>query len=234
MLSQLTLPNFRIRLQRGLVFGLLILTALLAFEVFNYSTTDFALTDLIGDLKFIGIRWATILAIAFCGIDFAGIARLFTQEHERDELSEVWYLFGAWMLAALMNAILTWWGVSIAILNHQSLGNAIIARETLIKVVPIFVAVMIWLLRVLIIGTISMAGDRLFNQDQASSAQRSTQTHKNSSRAKRKPAPLTRRPSVKPSPVQARASQPAPKRSSRSAAEHPAIEPTYHPVALSD
>jgi len=133
-----------------------------------------------------------------------------------------------------MNAILTWWGVSIAILNHQSLGNAIIARETLIKVVPIFVAVMIWLLRVLIIGTISMAGDRLFNQDQASSAQRSTQTHKNSSRAKRKPAPLTRRPSVKPSPVQARASQPAPKRSSRSAAEHPAIEPTYHPVALSD
>ena len=234
MLSQLTLPNFRIRLQRGLVFGLLIVTALLAFEVFNYSTTDFALTDLIGDLKFIGIRWATILAFAFCGIDFAGIARLFTQEHERDELSEVWYLFGAWMLAALMNAILTWWGVSIAILNHQSLGNAIIARETLIKVVPIFVAVMIWLLRVLIIGTISMAGDRLFNQNQATGSRRSTQTYKKSSRAGRKPSPLTRRPAVKPSPIQARSSQPAPKRSSRSAAQRPAHEPTYHPVAFSE
>jgi len=171
MLSQLTLSNSRLRLQRGLVFGLLIVTALLAFEVFNYSTTDFALTDLIGDLSFIGIRWATILAIAFCGIDFAGIARLFTPERGRDEPAEVWYLFGAWMLAALMNATLTWWGVSIAILNHHTLGNAVIARETLIKVVPIFVALMVWLIRVLIIGTISMAGDRLFHEGQTASVQ---------------------------------------------------------------
>jgi hypothetical protein len=154
----------RIHLKRGLIFGLLIVTALLAFELFNYSTTDFALKDLLGDLEFLGIGWATILSIAFCGIDFAGIARLFTPEQGADEPAEVWYLFGAWMLAAVMNAMLTWWGVSIAILNHETLGNAVVARATLLKVVPIFVAVMVWLIRVLIIGTLSMAGDRLFSQ----------------------------------------------------------------------
>ncbi len=153
----------RLRLRRGMVFGLLIIAALLSFEVFNYSTTDFALRDLLGDLRFAGIRWATILAVAFCGIDFAGIARLFTPETGEDEPKEVWYLFGAWLLAATMNALLTWWGVSIAILEHQSLGNAVIGRETLLKVVPVFVAIMVWLIRVLIIGTFSVAGDRLFS-----------------------------------------------------------------------
>jgi hypothetical protein len=153
------------RPSRGLVWGMLIISALLAFEIFNYSTTDFAMTDLLGDLRFAGIRWATILAIAFCGIDFAGIARLFTPEEGANEPAEVWYLFGAWLLAATMNAMLTWWGVSIAILNHNTLGNAVIPRETLVKTVPVFVAVIVWLIRVLIIGTFSVAGERLFTED---------------------------------------------------------------------
>jgi hypothetical protein len=165
-LSQTRLPQLfsKIRLNRGLTFGLLIIGALLAFEIFNYSTTEFALNDLLGELSFASIRWATILAVAFCGIDFAGIARLFTPEEGADEPAEVWYLFGAWLLAATMNAMLTWWGVSIAILNHQSLGNSVIARETMLRAVPIFVAVMVWLIRVLIIGTFSVAGERLFSQ----------------------------------------------------------------------
>jgi hypothetical protein len=148
--------------RRAVLFGGLILLALLAFEVFNYSTTEFALNDVLGDLRFLGVRWATILAIAFCCIDFAGVARLFTPERGADEPAEVWYLFGAWLLAAGMNALLTWWGVSVAIANHQSLGGAVIPQPTLLKVVPVFVAVMVWLTRVLIIGTFAVAGERLF------------------------------------------------------------------------
>lgn len=154
----------RLPFQRGLAWGALIVVALVFFEMFNYSTTDFALHDLLGDLEFIGLRWSTILALAFCGIDFAGIARIFTPEEGADEPTEVWYLFAAWLLAATMNAILTWWGVSIAILNNQSLGSAVVAQETLLKAVPIFVAVLVWLSRVLLIGTFSVAGDRLFSQ----------------------------------------------------------------------
>jgi hypothetical protein len=150
-------------IKRGVAWGVIIIGALAAFEIFNYSTTEFALGDVLGTLKFLGIRWSTILALAFCGIDFAGIARLFTPETGRDEPAEVWYLFGAWLLAAAMNATLTWWGVSVAIVNHSSLaGGIVVSNTTLTKVVPVFVAIMVWLIRVLIIGTFSVAGERLF------------------------------------------------------------------------
>ncbi len=144
------------------MFGIIIFSALFAFEMFNYSTTDFAFRDLLGDLKFVGFRWSTILAMAFCGIDFAGIARLFTPEQGRDEPKAVWYLFGAWFLAAIMNALLTWWGVSMAIATHNVQSAAVINPVTLTRVVPIFVALMVWVIRILIIGTLSVAGEKLF------------------------------------------------------------------------
>jgi hypothetical protein len=71
-------------------------------------------------------------------------------------------LLAAWFLAATMNAMLTWWGVSLALLNHDGLGNEILSRATLLSVVPVFVAVLVWLIRILLIGLLSMAGDRLF------------------------------------------------------------------------
>lgn len=157
-------------MKRGMVFGSIIVAAMLAFELFNYSTTDFALANLLGDLKFMGLRWAMILAIAFCGMDFAGIARLFTPEKGRGEHVEVWYLLAAWFLAATMNAMLTWWGVSLALLQHSSLGNEILSRATLLAVVPVFVAIMVWLIRILMIGTVSMAGERLFSFGQPDEA----------------------------------------------------------------
>jgi hypothetical protein len=242
MLNSISLFSNRLRLGRGFLFGLLIVTALLAFELFNYSTTDFALSDLLGDLTFLSVRWATILSIAFCGIDFAGIARLFTPEQGADEPHEVWYLFGAWMLAATMNAMLTWWGVSIALLNHQSLGNAVVERATLLKVVPIFVAVMVWLIRVLIIGTISVAGDRLFSQAELRipTRMRTRNTKTTSSRPKtngrttsrslgKRTSSLRRGVSASPSPSY----RPAPKPEPTYDEDYGIQEPTYHPVSFS-
>ncbi|NWF63197.1 MAG: hypothetical protein HXY38_02725, partial [Chloroflexi bacterium] len=112
--------------------------------------------------------WSTILAVAFCGIDFAGIARIFTPEQGRDEPAEVYYLFGAWILAAGFNATLTWWGVSVAIAQNGGniQGAAAMSSETITKIVPIFVAAMVWLVRLLIIGTFSLAGERLFTTAQ--------------------------------------------------------------------
>ncbi len=151
----------RLPISRGTLMGGLLLIALLAFEIFNFGTTDFALHDLLGDLKFMGIRWSLILAVAFAGIDFAGIARLFTLDDE-DEPVETWYLFGAWFLAATMNALLTWWGVSVALLQHVPEGASVVGRELVMTVVPIFVAIMVWLVRILLIGTITVAGPRIF------------------------------------------------------------------------
>jgi hypothetical protein len=154
------------------LFGLIFLGAMLAFESFNYGTTEFALGDLLGELSFAGLRWSTILAMAFCGMDFAGIARIFTPEREEGQPAEVWYLLGAWFLAATMNAILTWWAVSLALISHQGLGNEVLGREALVSIVPVFVAVLVWLIRILMIGTITMTGERIFSQrDRLSRAQ---------------------------------------------------------------
>ncbi len=219
------------RPSRGLIWGSLILGALLAFEIFNYSTTDFAMTDLLGDLRFAGIRWATILAIAFCGIDFAGIARLFTPEQGADEPMEVWYLFGAWLLAATMNAMLTWWGVTIAVLSHSDLGNAVIPRETLVRVVPIFVAIIVWLIRVLIIGTFSVAGGRIFSQAETRTPRKRTSSARKP--AFRNTAPQPSMNSFRRTPV-TRSASASPKatysQSTRSRAPQPEL--TYEPMNM--
>ncbi|NMC79764.1 MAG: hypothetical protein GYA59_10425 [Chloroflexi bacterium] len=207
----------KLRTNTGVVFGVIILSALIAFEMFNYSTTDYALRDLLGDLSFAGIHWATILALAFCGIDFAGIARLFTPEQGAEEPKEVWYLFGAWLLAATMNAILTWWGVSMAIVNHTVQSSAVIDPNTLTRVVPIFVAIMVWVIRILIIGSLSLAGDRLLGSaGRRTAGSRSFGGNRRPATAQHTSLPLGSAPSA-PRPTY-----------SRSAAPAGSSEPTYH------
>jgi len=181
------------------VYSLITIAALLAFELFNFSTTEFALTDLLGDLQFASLRWSTILALAFCGMDFAGIARLFSPWKDGRDPHERWYLLGAWLLAATMNALLTWWAVSLALLNHQGLGNEILGRDSLLGSVPVFVAVLVWLIRILMIGSFTMAGNTLFNRE-ASREAASTPT-----------TPPHSRPAASPSIDQRRSIQPAPK-----------------------
>jgi len=201
--------------RRGVIFGGILLLALFAFEIFNYSTSAYALTDMLGaNLRFLGISWATILSIAFCGIDFAGIARLFTPEQGWDEPAEVWYLFGAWLLAAAMNAILTWWGVSVAVRSHQELSTLVVGQSTLNRVVPVFVALMVWMMRVLIIGTFSMAGERLFSLAEVRPGMAGNAVYFRSAQQPVRTSNLPRPARPTPTPF-----HPAPK-----------PEPTYHPV----
>lgn len=214
-----------VSLSRGAIFGAILISALLAFEVFNFGTTSYALQDMLGNLQFAGMRWASILAFAFCGIDFAGIARIFTPEQGRDEPVEVYYLFGAWLLAAAFNAALTWWGVSVAIQNHNAQGGILLGQATMTKVVPIFVAAMVWLIRVLIIGTFSVAGERLFTladvHERYSSYRSQPAYSAPQPRASNLPSTSYPRPAPKP--------RPAPV----SSYNVNIPEPTYHPVGMS-
>ena len=143
------------------IMGVILVVALLAFELFNFDTTRYALGNLLGDVRFAGVGWATILATAFCAIDFAGLARLFTPERGKNEPTAVWYLMGAWLLGATMNAIMTWWAISLTLLTHD-FGNEVLSREQLLRWVPFFVATLVWLTRILFIGAISVAGEYMF------------------------------------------------------------------------
>lgn len=194
--------------QRGLIFGMVLVVALVAFETFNFSTTQFALNDLLGNFAFAGIGWATILALAFCSIDFAGIARLLTPESGHKAQAEVWYLLVAWLLGATMNAMLTWWSVSLALIQHQGLGNEVLGRAALLNSVPVFIAALVWLIRVLLIGSLTLTGERLFTLGQQTASAASSRRP-----AARPAVPTPASPSSRPS-----RPRPAPRR-----------EPAYAP-----
>lgn len=163
---------------RQAIVGLLLILALVAFEIFNFDTTRFALSSFLGDASFILFSWATILAVAFCAIDFAGLAYLFSPDRKNEESQEAWYLMGAWLLGATMNALMTWWTVSLILLDRD-FGNELIGRSHLLHFVPILVAVLVWITRILFIGAFSVAGDRLFwpaNLHKQSSSSKKSQT----------------------------------------------------------
>lgn len=163
-----TLKNLRVR--SGGIYSAIIVLALIAFEVVNYSTTAYALRDLLGDLAFAGIRWATLMALAFCSLDFAGIARLVTQKSKPQAQRESWFLFGAWLIAGTFNAALTWWGVTIAIANHPLRSAEVVSTQNLTTIVPVMVAIMVWVIRILIIGSLTSSLEKSNQSHQASSA----------------------------------------------------------------
>jgi len=151
-----------VNVSRKMVIGTIMFVALLSFELFNFDTTRYALLSLLGDVRFLGLHWAGILAVAFCAIDFAGLARLFTPQQGHEEPTAVWYLMGAWLLGATMNAVMTWWAISLTLLAHD-FGNEILSREQLLQYVPLFVATLVWLTRILFIGAFSVAGEHIFD-----------------------------------------------------------------------
>lgn len=212
-----SLVNNLFVLRRGAVrqaaVGALLTLALVAFELFNYDTTEFALENLLGVVSFAGIRWATILAIAFCSIDFAGLARLIMPEGEHKGiggLSPNLMLVGAWLLGGGMNAAMTWWSVTLALSGRQ-LGVAVVSNEQVLRAAPIAVAVLVWLTRILIISSFILASEHVAQIAADNSPQPET--------PRRPPVTSQRAPRTNPQPVMAAAPKarqtPAPNASSQ-------------------
>lgn len=155
-----------IKTRKETIYLIIFVVALVAFEAFNYSTTDVALTDLLGELRFVGFRWATLLSIAFCGIDFAGIALLLAPQEENDQSRSAWFMLGAWILAATMNALLTWWGVVLAIQSHSVMSTSVVDERFVTRTVPVFIALMVWTIRILLVGSLSKQSKSLSRSNQ--------------------------------------------------------------------
>jgi hypothetical protein len=221
-LPQFTMPSLNVTFPKQALIGLILVVALLAFELFNFDSTRYALNNLLGSVNFLGISWAAILAVAFCAIDFAGLARLFTPQRGAEEPREVWYLTGAWLLGATMNAIMTWWAVSLTLLNHD-FGNEVLSRQQLLEYVPIFVAVLVWLTRILFIGAFSVAGDHFWGQDDVAKSHPAGRQPQ-PARQPARPAPSA------PQPVLAREAAPRPGNGSSRMQQRPP-QPGVRPVA---
>ena len=65
-----------------------------------------------------------------------------------------------------MNAVMTWWAVSLTLLEHD-LGNEVLNREQLLSIVPIFIAALVWLTRILFIGALTVTGERMMQKQKA-------------------------------------------------------------------
>jgi len=115
-----------------------------------------------------------------------------------------------------MNACLAWWGISVAVMDYTALGSSLVSRATLTKAVPVFVAIMVWLIRILIIGTFSLAGECLFSMDTRPVSYSYSQATRSSSTAHSSVA--THRPKPRPA-------------SAISATQR--SEPSYHPIGMS-
>ena len=72
-----------------------------------------------------------------------------------------WFMFGAWILAATMNAILTWWGVVLAIGSHPVVSAGMVNERFVLRTIPVFIALMVWVIRIMIVGSLSKKADRL-------------------------------------------------------------------------
>jgi len=212
--NSFSFSGHKVKFPRKAIIAGILIVALIAFEIFNFDTTRYALENLLGSVEFMGMHWAAILAIAFCAIDFAGLVRIFTPEQGADEPKEVWYLMGAWLLGATMNAVMTWWAVSVTLLNNASFGNEVLGREQLLRWVPIFVAVLVWLTRILFIGAFSVAGEHIFDFGDKRKSVPTAQPQANAS-----PQPLR---ATNKRPANNRRSRPAPK-PKRAPAPRPAM-----------
>jgi lysylphosphatidylglycerol synthetase-like protein (DUF2156 family) len=131
------------------------LIALLAFEGFNYLATVFALSSLFGIQATNDMTWAAVLAVAFCFIDVTGIVSFYIPSRATRQTKSDRRLVTAWLLAAGLNTLLTWYGIATAILVRQFQTGWIVDSNALVKILPVSMTIIIWLIRVLIIGSFS-------------------------------------------------------------------------------
>lgn len=156
--------------RRRLGLALTLIGALVGLELFNFSTSEFALTRLLGEIRLLGLSWATLLALSLCAIDFTALVKLFAPSSSRSpwlpqRLSlniENWYLLAAWFLTATLNAILTWWALTLVMGEHVTTSE-IVSRQQVLTLAPIVLAALVWLTRLLIIGMFSLTGEQLFS-----------------------------------------------------------------------
>jgi len=135
--------------------------AILAFEIFNYATTEIAVTSILGDIRVLGISLGTLFALAACLADVGGISRAMNQETSLSkEPTEVWLAVGAWLVAAFLNALMTWYSV-LELMVVRDIGNELITRNELLVYVPVSVALFVFIIRFTLINSLVYGLDHM-------------------------------------------------------------------------
>jgi len=137
-------------------FGLITVLGLLAFELFNYATTQEALSTILGALSFFGFPVYYLIAIAFAAIDLGGLSSTFTEEDWSNETWWVWVSTVGWEIASVVNAALTYMSVTIAmaVAPVSQLATVMPKVQEIYTYIPAALAFVVWLVRIMLIGSI--------------------------------------------------------------------------------
>ena len=71
-------------------------------------------------------------------------------------------LMGAWFVGAILNALMTWYAMALLI-APRNVGATLVEQRDMLYFAPVLVAVFVWLTRLLLIGSSSIATDRLLH-----------------------------------------------------------------------
>jgi len=137
-------------------FGLITVLGLLAFEIFNYATNQDAMAKIFGEAKFFTIPIYYLLAIAFSAIDLGGLSSTFTEEDWGHEPWWVYVATGGWLIASIVNALLTYLAilVGMALAPISQLAVVMPKVAAVYDYLPAALTIVIWLIRVMLIGSI--------------------------------------------------------------------------------
>lgn len=98
-----------------------IVVAIICFELFNFGTNREVLDGLFGNVVFLTITAGAWLAAGAAFVDFGGLSRIFTSEVTmRQESLEIKAITIAWLFASVFNAWLTF----VWVLNRLEAGGA--------------------------------------------------------------------------------------------------------------
>lgn len=148
----------------------IIFLCLLCFEIFSYSSSYEAIDRLTGMTT-----WATMLAFAFCAVDFAGLAKLVMPEMRNLPEMPLFFLSGAWVLSAIGDTSLTWFVVSTqtsTLTRHILVTAGVLSPKFFTTWLPLLVAVFTWGVQVFLVTRIGAITDKLVTEKEDAGGRR--------------------------------------------------------------
>jgi hypothetical protein len=120
------------------IYIIVMIVILSVYHYYNYNFTYFAITDILGN-SLIGVTWAQILSLTFCSVDIFWVVKVLYPKFSTFD----YYLVGAWFLTVIMNALLLWWGLSLAISYQAIFPLDRIVTPAVIALIATFIRIFI-------------------------------------------------------------------------------------------
>ena len=127
-------------ISRRFIKGIVLAISLFAFEVFNYDTTHMALVNWFAQANPASVNK---IVWAFCLLDLMRLTQFFGIKHSA-------FIQKIWLFGVGVNALFTWYNARMTVWQYD-FGHVVLRRQQVVLYVPIFIALLVFLTRVLFV-----------------------------------------------------------------------------------